>query len=133
MGTTVYPCCWYARTARLPNFWRLLDAPMIAITLGTISARGSGAGGVGVDELEQTLTAFPEVLRRRRVRDADETGGVERLPGRDRDARFLEQRVGEIERRTEAAAIDARQDVADIDEHVECPGRLAAAHPPILA
>ena len=29
---TVYPCCANARTARLPNFWRLLDAPITATT-----------------------------------------------------------------------------------------------------
>jgi hypothetical protein len=34
IGTTVYPCCANARTARLPNLLRLLDAPITATTLG---------------------------------------------------------------------------------------------------
>src|SRR5262245_59941669 len=81
IGTTVYPCSRYARTARLPNFCRSVEAPMTATTLpispnyirdGAAAdlARGRHAGhlDLGLHELENPPAALAEELHRCRIR-----------------------------------------------------------------
>src|SRR5439155_18881072 len=65
------------------------------------SARSGRLSLVRLDELEQAVGAFAEDVQGRRVRNANETGRVERFPRRDRHTRFLQQGVGQIERRAE--------------------------------
>src|SRR5262249_21011844 len=73
-----------------PPRWRVLS-----------SACGDLRQLVCFHELEQPRAAFLEVLHRRGVGDADETGRIERLARRHRDARLGQQRIGEIQRRPE--------------------------------
>src|SRR3954470_8513973 len=103
MGTTVYPSRRNARTARFPNFLRLLDAPTTATTFAIVfsigrlmraastrAARPSGAGCLSLrrvlrDELEEPAAAFAQIVHRRGVGHADEPRRVERFARRDRD------------------------------------------------
>jgi hypothetical protein len=51
---------------------------------------------------DDALDAALERLERRRVRDPDEAGGVERLAGRQRDAALVEQRLRQLGGRADA-------------------------------
>src|SRR5437870_8823825 len=90
------------------------------------SARSGRLSLVRLDELEQAVGAFAKDVQGRRVRNANETGRVERFPRRDRHTRFLQQGVGQIERRAEAVH---RQEIADVDEQIKRAGRYLAAEP----
>ena len=79
-----------------------------------------------VDDL---LRAALEVFHRRRVRDADESGRVEGLAGRQGDARAVEERLRELRRGADAVG---REEVRDVRKQVERARRLDEAEPRLL-
>src|ERR1700680_2282162 len=102
---------------------------MVSLTRSPAGSAGDGRPRrMRADELDQAAAALAKRLQGRRVRDAEEARGVERLAGRDGHTRLVEKRLREIGGR--ADPVD-RQGIADVDEQVERACRLATADPRI--